>query len=210
MENTIANRRDFNTSTEPQFRSAPMAGGYQVNQGDVVYFVIDLNEMFGITLDYPGIKGALNSAFLESKRYVPVDTGLMKASYVMRPRSDTVIECLFDPAKIVGQTRKGKPVTEYYPKYVGSSGAGNSAWNWLTIVVSHFAKRLISEVRSLERSAVAKDRAEEGRSSPSVGDVALQILAMIEATRKKAAEDKKAADEKKKRNDELERKRLFA
>src|SRR5574344_2557561 len=114
MENTIANRREFNTSTEPQFRSAPMAGGYQVNQGEIVYFVIDLNEMFGITLDYPGIKGALNAAFLESKRYVPVDTGLMKSSYTMRPKSDTLVECFFDPDKIVGQMRKGEKVEDYY------------------------------------------------------------------------------------------------
>ena len=207
MDNTIQNRQEFNTSTEPQFRSAPMGGGYQVNQGDVVYFIIDLEEMFGISLDYPGIKGALNNAFFESRQYVPVDTGLMKRSYSMKPRSDAVVECLFDPTEIIGQTRKGRVVDEYYPKFVGSSGAGNSAWNWLTIVVSHFVKRLIAEVRALQRSEIAKERKDEGRSSPIVGETALSVLASIEATRKSAAEAKKTAEEKKKRNDRLERKR---
>ena len=74
-------------------------------------------------------------------------------------------------------------------------------------MVSHFVKRLIAEVRALQRSEIAKERKDEGRSSPIVGETALSVLASIEATRKSAAESKKAADEKKKRNDRLERER---
>lgn len=194
---------EFKTSTEPMFRSA----GYKAEQGQLVYFDVYLDEMFGIDLDYPGIKGALNAAFFESKRYVPVDTGLMKSSYVMRPKSDTLIECLFDPAKIVGQMRKGRKVTEYYPQWVGTSGPGNSAWEWLTTVVSKFIGKLMSEVKALGKSQTAKDREAEGRSSPKVGAVALAILAAVEANRKEASKARRESDKKKAENDREERER---
>ena len=207
QENTLANRGEFNTSLEPQIRSAPMANGYQANQGDVVFFQCDLTEMFGINLDYPGIRGALNQAFYESKRYIPVDTGLMKSSYTMRPLSDTLVELFFDPAKIIGQERKGQTVKEYYPKWVGSSGSSNSAWNWLTIVMNHFYDRLIKEVRSLSKAKEAKEREEVGRTAISVTDAAIAIQATLNATEKAYLKAQVDARKQKRLNDLAEAKR---
>lgn len=207
MENTLSNREVFNTSLEPQLRSAPMSNGYQPNQGGIVFFQVDLAEMFGINLDYPGIKGALNSAFFESKRYIPVDTGLMKSSYTMRPKSDTLVECFFDPDKIIGQMRKGQKVEDYYPQFVGSSGAGNRAWNWLTIVMNHFYDKLIGEVRALSKKPEAKQRQEDGRSSIGVLEAAVAVQAALSTSTKAIVEDRRKMNEEKRLNDKLEKDR---
>lgn len=207
MENTLANREQFNTSLEPQVRSAPMANTYQPNQGSIVFFQCDLEEMFGINLDYPGIRSALNDAFANSKHYIPVDTGLMKSSYTMRPKSDTLIECFFDPDKIVGQMRKGHKVDEYYPQYVGSSGGGNRAWNWLTIVMNHFYDTLISDVKSLSHRKEAKQREDDGRTPISVLATAVAIQSALEASASDIAEERRKARKDKIANDKAERQR---
>ena len=207
MENTLANREQYNTSVEPQIRSAPMSNGYQPNQGGVVFFQCDLMEMFGINLDYPGIKGALNDAFFESKRYVPVDSGLMKSSYTMRPKSDTLVECFFDPDKIVGQMRKGEKVEDYYPQWVGSSGGGNKAWNWLTIVMNHFYDRLISDVRSLSKKKEAKQRAEYGRTAINILAAAVAVQSALEDSASNIADERRRMKKEKAENDKAERQR---
>lgn len=207
MENTLANREQYNTSVEPQIRSAPMSNGYQPNQGTVVFFQCDLMEMFGTNLDYPGIRGALNQAFYESKRYIPVDTGLMKSSYTMRPLSDTLVELFFDPAKIIGQERKGQTVKEYYPKWVGSSGSSNSAWNWLTIVMNHFYDRLISDVRSLSKKKEAKQRAEYGRTAINILAAAVAVQSALEDSASNIADERRRMKKEKAENDKAERQR---
>ena len=201
MDNTLANRDKFNTSTEPQIRGAPMANGYQPNQGELVFFQTDLMEMFGVNLDYPGIRGAINAAFMDSRRYIPVDTGLMRKSYTLRVVDDSKVECFFDPKKIVGQMRKGQKVKDYYPQWVGSSGPTNRAWNWLTIVMNHYYDTLISGVRKLRRSKEAKKRAKEGRTVIDVTSTALMVLAIIEERRKREAKERKEAEEAKREND---------
>lgn len=207
MENTLSNREMYNTSTEPQVRSAPMANGYQPNQGEIVFFQCDLDEMFGITIDYPGIRGALNRAFNESKNYIPVDTGLMKASYTMRTLSDTMVELYFDPQKIIGKTRKGKTVKEYYPQYVGSSGSANRAWNWLTIVMRHFYDKLITEVRNLIRSKKTKERKEANLSVATITLAALGLQDTMKENVKNIVEERRESRRIKRENDLQERKR---
>lgn len=207
MENTLANRDQYNTSLEPQIRSAPMSNGYQPNQGTVVFFQCDLMEMFGINLDYPGIKGALNDAFANSKHYIPVETGLMKSSYTMRPKSDTLVECFFDPDKIIGQMRKGHKVEEYYPQYVGSSGGGNRAWNWLTIVMNHFYDTLIANVRSLSKKKEAKKRTEDGRTAINILAAAVAVQSALDVSASNIADERRRMKKEKAENDKAERQR---
>lgn len=211
MDNTLSNRSQYNTSFEPQIRSAPMASTYQPNQGSLVFFLVDLNEMFGVNIDYPKMRTALYNAFTESKRYIPVDTGLMKRSYSMRFQSDTVVEVFFDPQIILGGSRDGKPVQDYYPQYVGSSGASNRAWNWLTIVMSHFYDKLISEVREIIRSGKTQERKEDNLSVAEISSLAILLLATFTEDRKKALEQQKEALKAKKEADlkEVERLKLI-
>src|SRR5574344_2978679 len=207
MENTLANRDQYNTSLEPQIRSTPMYNGYQPNQGGGAFCECDRMDMFGINLDYPGIKEALNDAFFESKRYVPVDTGLMKSSYTMRPKSDTLVECFFDPDKIVGQMRKGHKVEDYYPQWVGSSGGGNKAWNWLTIVMNHFYDTLIADVRSLSKKKEAKQRQEDGRTAINILPAALAVQSALEDSSSNIADERRRIKKEKAENDKAERQR---
>jgi len=207
MENTLANREQFNTSLEPQVRSAPMANTYQPNQGSIVFFQCDLEEMFGINLDYPGIRSALNDAFANSKHYIPVETGLMKSSYTMRPKSDTLVECFFDPDKIIGQMRKGHKVEEYYPQFVGSSGGGNRAWNWLTIVMNHFYDTLIADVKSLSKKKEAKQRQEDGRTAINILPAAVAVQSSLEDSASNIADERRRMKKEKAENDKAERQR---
>lgn len=132
---------NFNSDSEWQIKAAPRG---QSNQGDIVFFIVNVKELFGMTLDSPGMKSALNAAFDESRKYIPIDTGLMRRSYTMRRISDDQVYVYFDPAKILGQKRKGITVDDYYPKYLAEKA---KTFNWLTIVMSHFYDKLFAAVK---------------------------------------------------------------
>lgn len=143
MENTKQNIQKFNTDMFAQFKAAPIN---KPNQSGVVFFIVNVKELFNIDLNYPGIKTALNSAFRESKTYVPTDTGLTKRSYTMEMLDDFRVRCFFDPDKIVGQVRKGRVVKDYYVQYIAEHA---SRFNWLTIVIKKFYDKLYEEVRQM-------------------------------------------------------------
>ena len=143
MENTVRNIGYFISSSDPQIKAAPTN---KLNQSDIVFFIVDVNELFGITLDYPGIIGALNNAFLDSKQYIPVATGLTKRSYTMEKINETQVRIYFDPKKIIGQVRKGVTVKEYYVVYIAQNA---KRFNWLSIVMKHFYDRLYKEVKDI-------------------------------------------------------------
>lgn len=211
IDNTLRNRPLFNTPQETQIRSAPMTTTYRPNQGTIVSFECDLGEMFGITLDYPGIKGALNSAFSASRQYVPVDTGILRESYRMKTWGDTMVQMYFDPTQIIGKKRKGRTVDEYYPQWVGSSGPNNRAWNWLTIVMSHFYDELIARVRGLMKQNAYKERKAQGRSVPEPTEAFKAMVAGLDKERKDIISERKKAKKEaaKKKKMELERKRFL-
>lgn len=121
---------------------------------NLVYFRVNVMELFGIDLNYRGIISCLNIAFMESKLYVPVETGLMKRSYTMRKINNTTVECYFDPSKIIGKTREGYTVKEYYPQYLSETP---SRYNWLDIIIKHFFDKLKVEVQSLIKRNEEKD-----------------------------------------------------
>ncbi len=47
------------------------------DKDNLVYFIVDIKELFDVSLSYPGIRTSLRKAFNNSKKFIPVDTGLM-------------------------------------------------------------------------------------------------------------------------------------
>jgi hypothetical protein len=116
--------------------------------GGLVYFLINVKELFNVSLSYPGIRSAIKKAFNESKQYIPVRTGLMKRSYTIDSVNNDTMIIYFDPAKIVGKTILGRVVKEYYPKYLSQTQA---RFNFLDIIMKNFYKVLISEVKQIKQ-----------------------------------------------------------
>lgn len=120
------------------------------DHGLIVYFDVDIGELFGIDLYTTGVRTALNQAFQEAKKVIPYKTGLMRRSFTMiRVSSYTKLRCYFDPKKILGVKRLGKVVTEYYPRYLVQYP---KRYNWLDLVMLKFFATL-----KLEMSRLAKE-----------------------------------------------------
>jgi len=101
--------------------------------GNLVYFTCDLEHLFNTDLSTSGVIGCVNAAYAASKKVIPVDTGLMKSSYTMKIINSHTVTCYFDPAKILGKTRKGQRVVAYYPAYLLQF---LERMNWLDIVMT--------------------------------------------------------------------------
>ena len=113
-----------------------------------VYFRVNLKEIFGVDINYPGLIGCLKKAFALSKKYVPFKTGLMLSAYTMEEVSPTIYEIYFDRNKIVGKKRLGVIVKDYYPQYLVEY---SSRMNWLDILSYQFYRVLITEASKLEK-----------------------------------------------------------
>lgn len=133
-------------STTFQVRAAV---DYRLNQSDIVFFRVNLNEMFGVDINYRGMKKCLNTAFISCKKYIPFDTGITYRSFTQKHLTDYEIEYFFDPAKVIGKVRKGVVVKEYYVKYIASSPKN---YSWLTKVIYEFYETLFREVSRLPRA----------------------------------------------------------
>lgn len=138
---------NFNSDKEFQFKAAPE---YQSNQGDEVFFIVNVKELFNIDLNFPGIIGALNKAFMAAKAVTPIDTGLMRRSMTMIKLDDYRVKIFFDRDKIVGKKRKGIIVKDYYPIYLADHA---KTFNWLTIVIKHFYDTLYPAVKALRKKS---------------------------------------------------------
>ena len=93
-----------------------MISSYGIEYSDdsnLVYFTIDLYELFKITNRATGIKSLLRKALSESRRRIPYRTGRMRSSYTMEYLGRNQVKVYFDPQIIVS----GK-VKDYYPKYL--------------------------------------------------------------------------------------------
>lgn len=117
--------------------------------GQLVFFEVDMQELFGINISTPGVISALNKAFNVSKTAVPIKTGLMLRSYTMDKISDTTVRCYFDPKKIIGKKRLNRIVKEYYPQYLVQYP---SRLNWLDIVIKRFYDALKIEMKALSKT----------------------------------------------------------
>ena len=118
------------------------------DRGKLVYFDVDMKELFNIDLNTPGVISALNYAFKVSKTAVPVQTGLMLRSYTMKRISSTTVRCYFDPEKIIGKTRLGKTVKEYYPQYLVETP---KRYDWLQVLIKRFYDALKIQMERLSK-----------------------------------------------------------
>lgn len=162
--------------------------------GKLVFFEVDMKELFNVDLNTPGVASALNYAFNVSKSAVPVDTGLMLKSYTMEKISSTVVRCFFDPKKIIGKKRKKQIVKEYYPQFLVNYP---SRVNWLDLVIKRFYDALL-----LQMEKVAKKNSEVDMEK-----YYLFMLLLIASMKKKVELEKKIKKEKEKRRIELEKQR---
>lgn len=136
---------NFNTNDEFQFRAAP---SNKMNQGDEVFFIVNIKELFNVDLNYPGVKTALNYALQAGKSVTPYDTGLMRRSLSLMKLDDYRVKVFYDPRKIIGQKRDGYLVKDYYPIYLSEKAA---TFNFLTIVMKHFYDALFSMMKSNQK-----------------------------------------------------------
>lgn len=196
MENTLQNIEKFKSSSDPEIKASP---SYKSNQGDYVFWTVDVKELFNIDLSYPGIKSALNAAFMESKQYVPVDTGLTKRSMTMRELSSTRVEVFFDPDKIIGKTRKGVTIKENYTIYIAESP---KRYNWIAICMKHFYDELFQQVKGLIQKA--KKQNKEESKQPNTETFKMFMTAFMVSYKQKKQEAKILRDK------VLEEKKLLA
>lgn len=153
----------MNSNSDFQVRAAV---SYKINQGDIVFFRIDVYEMFNINLDYPGIKSCLNKAYLGCRKYIPYDTGITYRSFTPKVINDHTMEYFFDPAKVIGQNRKGKVVSEYYVQYIAATPKN---YSWLTKVIYDFYEIFFREVSKLKKAKEKIRQAEKGTTIIKAG-----------------------------------------
>lgn len=147
MENKIFNIEQFTSDADFQIKVNPR---YKPGKRghDEVFFDVNVNELFGLTINTPGMKTALNKAFRISKNYVPVDSGITKKSYTIKILNNTTAHIFFDPNKVVGKSRFGRKVKTYYVQYIDASAA---RFNWLSIVIKRFYDSLYASAKAIIR-----------------------------------------------------------
>lgn len=147
---------EFDSSIFPQIK----ADSWNNSQSaDEVFWIVNINELFNVDLSYSGIKSAINNAFMFSKQYIPVDTGITKRSYTMRQLDNNRVRVFFDKNKIIGQIRKGKKVDTYYVRYIAESV---KRFNWLSIVIYQFYTQLFKEMKKIkEKSKNSKNKSKQ-------------------------------------------------
>lgn len=124
------------------------------DDGNLVYFNINTRELFNVPLSYPGLLNIIKIAFRESKSEIPFKTGLLRRSYSMDRINDETVRIYFDPSKIIGSNRSGRPVDVYYPKYLKEK---SKTFNWLDLIMRKFLRVLISEVRNMNKEKQKED-----------------------------------------------------
>lgn len=123
------------------------------DKGDMVYFMVNVEQLYGIKTSFPGLKSKIMKAFQESKKVTPIDTGLMRSSYSLQYVADNRVLLFFDPHKIIGKKRRGRTVKEYYPKYLADKA---KTFSWLDIVARRFFTVLLQGIRELNKQ-IEKD-----------------------------------------------------
>jgi hypothetical protein len=88
------------------------------DDGDLVYFLVNVNELFNVSLSYPGMITAIRKSFRDSKSYIPYKTGLLRSSFSIKRLNNDTMMVFFDPAKLLGKKRFGRTNNTYYAKYL--------------------------------------------------------------------------------------------
>lgn len=132
------------------------------DRSDLIYFVVNTEQLLGVPISYPGIRSAIKKAYLDSKQVTPIDTGLMRSSYSIQYISTNRAMMFFDPHKIIGKVRRGRKVKEYYPKYLAEK---RSTFNWLDVVMLTFFRSLMASVKEINKknseAEAQKNKSEE-------------------------------------------------
>lgn len=162
--------------------------------GKLVYFEVDMKELFNVKINTPGVISALNHSFNVSKSAVPVKTGLMLRSYKMDKISSTVVRCYFDPDKIIGQKRLGRVVKEYYPQYLVQYP---SRLNWLDVVIKRFYNALKVEMKELSKT----------NKEINMEEFYKFMIMLLTTMKEKIKEEKRIRELKTKRDEEINKKR---
>ncbi len=178
------------------------------NDGEV-YFIVDIKELLGVTINTPGIPTILRRAFEFSKNPIPVDSGLMKSSYTMKMVNNNQIKCFFDRHKIIGKKRYGRVVEDYYPQYLVTH---NSRRTWLQIVLEAFYSSLNTSLKQMEKkngSKVNKNGSKVNKSATIIDYAKFLVfyIAFQKLVKKRKEEDKKRQQERAKRLKEIQTKR---
>ena len=162
--------------------------------GKLVYFEVDMKELFNVDLQTSGIISALNHAFNVSKTAVPVKTGLMLRSYTMDKISSTTVRCYFDPNKIIGKKRLGRIVKDYYPQYLVEFP---SRLNWLDVVIKRFYDALKIELEELAKK----------NNQIKMENYYKLLILLLADLKKKVEEEKRIKKLREKRKEEINKKR---
>ena len=116
------------------------------NQGQEVFFITDIYELFGVPISYPGMVSAINAAFMAAKNVTPYKTGYSRKAFVMARLDDHRVKLYYDRSKIVGGMRLGKKVETYYPIWWFEN---SKLFNFLDIIMKKWYDTLYSNVRKL-------------------------------------------------------------
>lgn len=125
----------YNSSYQPAFD----------DDGNLVYFIINVEELFNTKLRYKGMMTALRKALVQSRRVVPFKTGRLRSSYKLERVNSTTVRLYFDPS-VLGDVYYAKYLIEY-PK----------TRLWLQGVMTVFLYNLILSIKKLESKKKNKE-----------------------------------------------------
>lgn len=195
MENKIYNIEHF--TSDADFKIAVNPRYKPENRGnDKVFFNVNVNELFGLTVNTPGMRTALNKAFQVSKNYVPVASGVTKRSYTMKILGKNAAQIFFDPNKVVGASRFGIKVKSYYVPHIAENPG---RFNWLSIVIKRFYDSLYASVKAIIRKI--KNKSLREATATTMLGMGLVFKTKLDATYKIKKEDALKAQKKKKEDD---------
>lgn len=118
----------YNSSYRPEFD----------DDGNLVYFIINVNELFNTTLNYKGMMTSLRQALFISRQRVPFKTGRLRSSYKMERLNSNTVRLSFDPS-VLGEVYYAKYLIEYHKTRL-----------WLQIVMTVFLYNLVKSIRDIE------------------------------------------------------------
>jgi len=174
------------------------------DDGSLVYFTVNVKELFNVSLSYPGMRTAVRTAFIKSKKYIPVKTGLMKKSYTMKPLTKNTVMFMFDPQKILGKRRGKYTVKNYYPQYLNDTDARRG---WLDLIMKQFYSVLIALVKQIEAKRKKKELLKGISTATAVGFLSAFMTTYNKKLKEEKARKKKIAKEKKNELEKIRKQR---
>ena len=73
------------------------------DDGPLVYFNVNIKQLFEVNATYPGMRRAVRRAFDATKKYVPYKTGLLRSSYTVDLLNKEIYMVYFDPQPLMSK-----------------------------------------------------------------------------------------------------------